>query len=222
MPCNGTSGCWTNRKKYSGPYPCSGCNVKAEVVKNHCVCIVCWDQFWMATEQYHACRGAGCQANLARETQRRMDQRLAVRAFLAPSLTVPRITDSPSAWVVPETGSGSVAALPSGLRHNPQPAAWTGAQQLQVIPPILETLKELSITTDNTAEMMRTHTAEMNAALQQTMQQTVTELQRLHTAQTTELQTMRTQIMTELAELRVEVRSLQQAQRGSNWSGWQS
>ena len=159
---------------------------------------------------------------MARETQRRMDMGLAVCASPAPSLTVPRIADSPSAWVVPETGSGSVAALPSGLRHNPQPAAWTGAQQLQVIPPILETLKELSITTDNTAEMMRTHTAEMNAALQQTMQQTMKELQKLCPTQTTELHTKLTQIMTELAELRVGVRSLQQAQRGSNWSGWQS
>ena len=220
MPCIGTSDCWTTRRKYSSPYPCNGCNVEAEVVKPQTVCIVCWNEFWKATETYDACRGAGCQANLAREIQRRMDMGLAVPP--APSLTVPRITDSPSAWVVPETGSGSVAALPSGLHHNPQPAAWTGAQQLQVNPPILETLKELSITTHNTAEMMRTHTAEMNAALQQTMQRTVTELQRLHTAQTTELQTMRTQIMTELAELRVEVRSLRQAQTGSNWSGWQS
>jgi hypothetical protein len=71
------------------------------------------------------------------ETQRRMDMGLAVCASPAPSLTVPRITDSPSAWVVPETGSGSVAALPSGLHHNQQPAAWPGAQQLQVIPLIL-------------------------------------------------------------------------------------
>ena len=132
-----------------------------------------------------------------------MDMGLAVCASPAPSLTVPRITDSPSAWVVPETGSGSAAALPSGLHHNPQPATQPGAHQLQVIPPILETLKELSITTDNTADMMRTHTAEMNAALQQTMQQTMTELQELCTAHTTELHTMRTQIMTELAELRV-------------------
>ena len=62
----------------------------------------------------------------------------------------------------------------------------------------------------------------MNAALQQTMQQTMTELQKLCTTQTTELHTMLTQIMTELAELRVEVRSLRQAQTGSGWSGWQS